>query len=284
MNSPTLSPDLVERVLTKLGFTDRLSLDLSSLNALYAAFSGKVSNDNIQKRIWLAGDRMTPLTGGDPTEFFENWLAHGTGGTCFPINGAMAALVQSLGFDARRIAGSMILEGVLQGANHGTVVVTLDGVDYLIDAQMASFEVLPLVPDTPARVGPGIHAISVAPIENGFEVLWYTGINRQAPLPFHTETEHDPVDHDFFLSCYDRSVAAEGFSPFNDSLYICRRFPESIVTLGRMNKITIASDKTLTKTEISDAERKRILVEELGISEEIAEAIPPDVPGGMSLL
>lgn len=32
---------------------------------------------------------------------------------------------------------------------------------------------------------------------------------------------------------------------------------------------------TMTKIEISDAERRRVLVEELGISEEIAEALPP---------
>ena len=110
-SDPVLSPELVERVLSKLGLTERPSLDLAGLNTLYAAFSGNVANDNIQKRIWFAGDQTTRLTGGDPAEFFENWLAHGTGGTCFPINGGICALVHSLGFDARRIVGTMIMGG-----------------------------------------------------------------------------------------------------------------------------------------------------------------------------
>lgn len=285
MTSPTLSPDLVERALTKLGFTNLPSLDLTGLNALCDAFCSSVPFDNIQKRIWFAGDQTTPLTGGDPTEFFENWLTHGTGGTCWPINGGMCALVQSLSFEARRIAGSMIIEGVSvsRGANHGSVVVTLDGVDYLIDANIGAFKALPLVPDTAGSTGEGLHDISAVPIEGGFDVVWYTGINREEPLRFRPEPEHDPVDHAFFLEAYNRSKS-KGRDLFNYALYICRHFPNSIVTLGRKNKITVAADNTATKTEISDAERRRVLVEELGISEEIAEALPPDVPGGAALL
>ena len=280
VSDPVLSPELVERVLSKLGLTDRPTLDLAGLNTLYAAFSGNVANDNIQKRIWFAGDHTTHVTGGNPTEFFENWLAHGTGGTCWPINGAMAALVQSLGFDARRIVGTMIVEGYT-GPNHGSVLVALDGVDYLVDAQIAAFKALPLVPAKPASTGEGIHDISAAPIEGGFEVLWYTGHSREAPIPFHTETEHDPVDHAFFLAGYERSKSRE-LSPFNESLYICRHFRESILTIGRKNKITIAADGAMNKSEITDTERKRMLVDEFSLSEEIVEALPPDVPGGVA--
>ena len=52
-----ISPDLIERVLDKLGLDSRPEVDLAGLNSLYAAFSGGVPNDNIQKRIWFAGDR-----------------------------------------------------------------------------------------------------------------------------------------------------------------------------------------------------------------------------------
>lgn len=277
------SPELIERVLLKLGFTDLPSLDLAGLNALCAAFCSSVPFDNIQKRIWFAGDQTTPLTGGDPIEFFENWLAHGTGGTCFPINGGMCALVQSLRFEARRIAGSMIIEGVMRGANHGSVVVTLDGVDYLIDANIGAFKALPLVPDTAGSTGDDLHDISAVPIEGGFDVVWYTGINREEPIRFRPEPEHDPVDHAFFLEAYDRTKA-KGRDLFNYALYICHRFLDSIVTIGRDNKITVASDGSLTKTEITDAERKRVLIDEFGLSKEIVKALPQDVQGGAALL
>jgi N-hydroxyarylamine O-acetyltransferase len=145
MSKPTLAPDLVERVLGKLGLHGPPSVDLAGLNTVYRAFSSSVSNDNVQKRIWLTGDRASPVTGGDPAEFFENWLTHGTGGTCFPINGSFAALLEVLEFQVRRIVSTMMVPGAERGdSNHGSLVVSLEGVDYLTDAQCAGFEALPL--------------------------------------------------------------------------------------------------------------------------------------------
>lgn len=278
---PVLSPDLLERVLLKLGLTDQPRLDLTGLNRLFAAYQEGVPFDNIQKRIWFAGDRSKPVTGGDPTEFFEHWLTHGTGGTCFPINGALHALVHSLGFDARRNAGSVIVEGYPAGGNHGTVLVTLDGVDYLIDGNLGAFKALPLLPDTPTSTGDGLHDIRAVPLEGRFDVLWYQGHSREAPLVFRTELEYDSVDHAFFLARYDWTTTV---GLFNDALYICRRLPESIMVMGRTNKITVATNNTLTKTEITEAERRRALVEEFGMSVDIANALPPDVLGGAALL
>ncbi len=275
-----LDPDLLERVLAKLGFEDRPSLDLDGLNMLYAIFCTSVPDDNIQKRIWFAGDQNTPVTGGNPTEFFENWLAHGTGGTCWPINGGVCTLLQSVGFDVRRIAGSMMVAAG-PGTNHGSVIVTVDGRDYLVDAQIAALEALPLVPGIPTSTD-GLHGISATPLRGGgFEVIFYPGAKRDTPLPFRTDPALDPVDHAFFVEGYERSRET---SPFNEALYISRHYLQGIVTIFRNSKITVAADNTVTKTEISDAERKGVLVEELGISEEIVDALPADLPGDKELL
>ena len=279
IQEPTLAPGLVERVLTKLGMRQRPELDLAGLNALYAAFCANVPFDNVQKRIWFASPQTTPLPGGDASEFFNNWLQHGTGGTCWPLNGAMYALARGLSFQARRIVGSVIVEGYPQGANHGSVVVALDGISYLVDAWMASFKVLPLISGRPSSTGNGIHDISAVPTETGFEVISYPGFDRKHSLPFRTEPEYDPVDHAFFLDRFDKTKTV-GF--FNDVIFICRHFPESIVTMGRKSKFHLAADGTLTKTEPTEAERKRSLIEEFGISEEIVEKLPPNVPGGVA--
>jgi arylamine N-acetyltransferase len=276
---PTLVPALVERVLAKLRLRQQPTLDLVGLNLVYAAFSGNVPFDNVQKRIWFAGPQTTPLPGGDPNEFFNNWLQHGTGGTCWPLNGAMYALLHALGFQARRIAGSVIVEGYPQGANHGSVLVTLDGISYLVDAWMASFKVLPLVPGRPASTGEGIHDIRAVPTENGFEIISYVGFNRDLPLPFRPEPEHDTVDHAFFLARADRTRAV-GF--FNDALFITRHFPDSILTIGKKRKFRVAADGTLTKTEVGEAERRTVLIQEFGLSEEIAQAVPHDLAGGVA--
>lgn len=276
---PALAPALVERVLIKLGLCTPPTLDLAGLNSLYAAFSANVPFDNIQKRIWFAGPQNTPLPCGDPNDFFNAWLRYGTGGTCWPINGGMYALARALGFDARRLVGSIIVEGYPTGASHGSVLVTFDDTDYLCDAWMASFKVLPLIPGKTSLTGHGIHDISAAPTEVGFEILSYPGFDREHALPFRTEPEYDPADHAFFLTRYERTKSV-GF--FNDAIFICRHLPDSIITMGRKSKFHLAADNTLTKTEPTAAERKKSLIEEFGLSEQIVDKIPPNVPGGFA--
>jgi arylamine N-acetyltransferase len=185
MSKPTLAPDLVERVLGKLGLHGLPSVDLAGLNTVYRAFSSSVSNDNVQKRIWLTGDRASPVTGGDPAEFFENWLTHGTGGTCFPINGSFAALLEVLEFQVRRIVSTMMVPGAERGdSNHGSLVVSLEGVDYLTDAQCAGFEALPLRPYGETRTTSDIHAMRTFPTDHGFDVRFHSGHMREREFGF----------------------------------------------------------------------------------------------------
>jgi len=280
---PTLAPDVVERVLGKLGLRERPDVDLAGLNTVYAAFSANVSNDNVQKRIWLAGDRTSPVAGGDPVEFFENWLTHGTGGTCFPINGSFATLLDVLAFQVRRIVSTMMVPGAERGAsNHGSVVVTLEGVDYLTDVQCAGFEALPLRPGGESRTTSSIHAMRAFSNENGFEVRFHSGHMRENEFRFLTEPENDPVHHEHFISLYDRSAKVEGFSPFNRQLHICRHFDDSILSIRGGKKIRVARDGSVTSVDVDEALARQALVEEFGVSEEAAYALPrdePDTPG-----
>jgi len=38
----------------------------------------------------------------------------------------------------------------------------------------------------------------------------------------------------------------------------------------------------VTTTELTDDERRSVLIEEFGVSEETVNALPPDVPGGIA--
>ncbi|MDB5555181.1 MAG: hypothetical protein JWL86_5165 [Rhizobium sp.] len=274
---PALSTDLLTAVLMKLGVAGKPAVDLASLNQLCAAYSSHVPNDNIQKRIWLAGARTRPVTGGDPVEFFTNWLEHGTGGTCFPANGALCTLFHTIGFAARRISGAVLMEGIEHDGNHGSVLVNLDGIDYLVDAQLAAFSALPLVPGQFASTGAGIHDIRALPVSGGFDVQWYPGSNRQTPLVMRPNLQLGAVGHDYFLAQYALSASRDRRrSPFNEALFVGRHFAESILIVGRGNRIDISADNMVTKSEITLIERNRILVEELGISEYVVAAIPAD--------
>ena len=211
---PTLALDLVERVLEKLGLRGRPSPDLAGLNAVLAAVCGGIPFDNIRKRIWFERIRKGPFPGGEPTDFFESWLAHGAAGTCWPINGALHALLVSLGFPVRRGAGGVMFTPE-EDTNHGTVLVALDGVDYLADLNIGSFKALPLVPGKADSTGEGIHDIRAVPFEDRFEVTWYTGHSRKRPLLFAKNEERSapeprlPRTRSTVVSAFLPQIAAE---------------------------------------------------------------------------
>ncbi len=95
-----------------------------------------------------------------------------------------------------------------------------------------------------------------------------------------SQPEYDPVDHSLLPhSLHDRTKTV-GF--FNDAIFICRHLPDSIITMGRKSKFHLAADGTLTKTEPTEAQRKKSLIENFGLSEEIVERLPPNVPGGVA--
>jgi N-hydroxyarylamine O-acetyltransferase len=272
-----ISANLLERVLLELGLRNRPAADLAGLQEIYAAYSWHIPHDNVQKRIWLVGDRSNQVTGGDPSEFFENWLVHGTGGTCFPANGALCELLSTLGFNARRILGSVMIEGLEREANHGTVLVRIGDTDYLADAQLASFSVLPLVPGQPASTGEGIHDINAIPFEGGFNVQWYPGSKRQRPMVTRLDLQCAPVDHSAFVAQYALSARRDlRRSPYNEALFIGRHFPNHILNIGRNTLTKIYSNNVITKREITLTERAQILIDEFRLSAEIVAAIPPD--------
>ena len=275
-DEPRLSPALVERVLAKLGSARPPALDLAGLNALYAAICLRISFDNVQKRIWFASDRSKPATGGDPVEFFENWVNHGTGGTCWPTNGGMYALARALGFRARRTAGSVIVPNYPADANHGSVLIDLDGIQYVFDLPFGAFKVLPLVPGQAASTETGIHNLKAVPSgDGGFEMFFHLGWTT-GEVPFHPQPEHDPTDHAFFLARYEIANRV-GF--FNSTLLAMRRFPDSMITIGRGKKL-VHTGTGIETIDITEAQRNAVLIEEFGFSPEIVARIPADTDGG----
>lgn len=274
--------DILDRVLAKLGVASHPTLDLAGLSSVYAAYSGHVPNDNILKRIWLVGDRTKPLTGGDPIEFFLNWLEHGTGGTCFPANGALCSLLLALGFDAQRFSGAVLMEGLEHEGNHGTVIVRIDGLDYLVDAQLASFVPLPLVSGEFASTGDGIHDIRAVPNAEGFDIHWYPGANRERPMVMRPNLALGAVDHAYFLRQFALSASRDRRrSPFNEALFVGRHFRGSTLRgstliVSRNSKIVVTSDNVAAKSENTLFERSRILVQEFELSEFVVNAIPAD--------
>ena len=259
-NDTLLSADLLHRVLETLGMPDYISVDRAGLARVYAAWCENIPFDNIRKMIALR-EPGAEMPGLDASDFFENWLSHGTGGTCWPSSNALFALLRSLGFDARRVAGSMF---DLPEPNHGTVKVKIGGQDWMVDSSMLTYRPLPLngeifINDDPA------HGVEVEP-SNGSYLIWRDFPPLLEYIP--CRLQFDPVDTPFYRERYEEFSREQ--SPFNDRLYFRSGGVEGAwVLLG--NTRFRRTDDGLEVREFRVDELAAYLINEAGVSAAMVE-------------
>lgn len=112
------------------------------LGAIYRSWCRRVGFDNARKYVHLRDDLSGDLPGFDPEDFFSAWLQFGVSGTCWPAAEALCALLEKSDLSARRLLGR--IEHGDGPADHGAIVVELDGTAYLLDPAILSNEILPL--------------------------------------------------------------------------------------------------------------------------------------------
>ena len=261
---PPLPDALRDRVLARLGLGIAVAPDLGGLRAVYGAWCARVPFDNVRKMIALrthdAADDGAPLPGAHAEDFLEAWLAHGTGGTCWPSSNALYALLRSLRFPARRVAASMRDLGV---PNHGSIKVALDGRDWLVDSSMLTGIPIPL-DAAHAVVGAAPFGAEVEPT-GGTHVVWFATPPHDH---FPCRLLDDPVDHPFYLGAYEGS---RGRSPFNDRLYARRNLPGRKLVL----RATTRFEQTAGGVEQRELTRDALLAslrDEIGIAPAMVEA------------
>lgn len=260
----TLRESTSARVLGRLGLAN-LRPDRDGLQRLYRAWCRAVPFDNVRKRIVLCRGTADPLPGGTAEDFFGAWLAHGTGGTCWPTSNALYVLLRDCGFAARRIAASMRDMDV---HNHGSVIVRVDGEDYLVDSSILCEAILPLRRGERVQIDDPVHPIALEPVGASFRI-WFGLTMNTDTMPCRLLT--DPVDHDFYLERYECS---RQMSPFNDRLYARRNYDGSLVSyIGNARFVKTASG--VEAAEMSAADLASGLVRELGLSQAVVhESVP----------
>ena len=219
-----LDARLLERVKTALGLSGPIQNTVDGLSAVYGAWCRRVPFDNIRKMIDLSGGSGGRLGGLEAEDFFENWIENGIGGTCWPSSNALCVLLRSLGFEARRVAGSMFDLGVI---NHGTVKVRIAGRDWLADTSMITNVPLPVSEEL--YIGPkfGVTA-EVEPVGRS-HVIWADFVPMPVYVPCRLHS--DPVDLDLYEERYE--IFSRERSPFNNRLYFRIGGPQgSSVILG----------------------------------------------------
>ncbi|MEO8576958.1 MAG: arylamine N-acetyltransferase [Gemmatimonadales bacterium] len=252
--------DLRDRVLGQLGLSKAPAADLDGLRAVYAAWCESVNFDNVAKLVALTTAPREALPGIDASEFFERWLAHGVGGTCWTSSNALFELIASLGFDARRIAGSMRDTGIV---SHGSVKVALDGIDWLVDSSMLTRVPLPLT-DSLFTSDEPVFSAEVEYVD-GTHVVWTDLPPSPTYMPCRLLV--DPATHAFYV---ERWEGSRDRSPFNQRLYALRNVGADRLVLSGPRRIhkTPAGTKT---DELNASQVSESLREEFGMSGAILE-------------
>lgn len=257
--------------MARLGFERNPEPDLAGLRAVYAAWCRSVPFDNVRKLIHLRTANGQPLPGSTPEDFLEAWLKFGTGGTCWSGAGALRALLASLGFDASRGIATMLAAPNLP-PNHGTVRVTLNGEDYLVDSSMLYGEPLRLRADKETIVEHPAWGVRCAPKDGRWHIDW-------RPLHkldgFQCRLERFGATAEEYHRAYD---STRGWGPFNYEVTARLNRDDQVVGTSFGHAVTLKSDGSVDRRPISQAERVKILIEEIGMSEEIVAKLPEDVP------
>jgi len=195
----------------------------------------------------------------DATEFFERWLNHGVGGTCWSTCNALCDLLTSLGFNARRVAGSMRDTGYI---GHGSVKVRIDDVEWLVDSSMLTEIPIPLTDEVfiSDQTGKGPES---EPTADGSHIVWADLPPNPTLIP--CRLLPDPVDRTY---CVERFEASRLRSPFNDVLFIRRNTNGGRMVLYGKTRYKKDADKLDTR-DLSPQELCQSLVDEFGISSDL---------------
>lgn len=266
-----LAPALVERVLTRMGLSTHPAPTFTGLSTLYAAWCRKVPFDNVRKLIHLRRGDSGPLPGDSAEDFFEAWLRYGTGATCWGGHGALHALLSSLDFAAVRGVATMMLAPDIP-PNHATVVVACEGKSYIVDASILHGEPLEMSESTPAAITHPAWGASFSAVDGQRIIHW-----RPIHMPQGLNCRIDKLDvsADIYRDFHERTRA---WSPFNYQLYARANRNGTVVGTAFGQRIEFDATGNALQRGLEAHERLRFLVEDLGISEEIAAMVPADIP------
>lgn len=263
--------ELTERILEKLGCGIQPPTR-AGLTNVYAAWCRGVPFDNVRKLIHVRGGDARTLPGDSPADFFESWLAHGSGGTCWSGNGALHALLESLGFSAERAVATMVAAPNIP-PNHGSVVVAIDGERYVVDASILHDQPLLMREPEPTEIDHPAWGVTAHWTDGQYCIRWRNFITGGQPMD--CVFNHVGASGAEFA---ERHEMTRAWSPFNYglSLNLLRGNRRIGAALGRL--WCMDESGRLSERPADLGERRRFLVEEAGMSEELVDRLPDDAP------
>jgi N-hydroxyarylamine O-acetyltransferase len=256
----SLSPAGIDEIVGLLGFDVRPNADLNGLEDVYRAWCRRIPFDNLRKLVALHHNHPE-MPGIDPAEFFAAWQLTGAGATCWGTNNALHALLVGLGFDARLHAASMFDAEV----NHGTTIVMVDGVRWLVDTSLHTDAPLALVAGEAFSVDHAGYVATAKPDPGG----WLIECTTPDPDFRVLCRVLDQMDHGLVETANEMSRTS---SPFNDGIMASINDESGRWRLRKSTLTRIESSRTVVRS-LTDAEVDRFLIETTGHSPQLVAEV-----------
>jgi len=158
--------------------------------------------------------------------------------------------------------------------NHGTVIVDFGAERYLVDSAILHGEPLLLDPEAETSVAHPAWGVRCGRREDGrWRVAW-RALNKLDG--FECRLERFGAEQTEYEMLYEKT---RGWSPFNYELTVRVNRGERVVGASFGHKVSLEADGSVRDSTLSSSvERDRLLIEEIGMSEEIVRQLPPDIP------
>ncbi|MEP6993063.1 MAG: arylamine N-acetyltransferase [Acidobacteriota bacterium] len=159
--------ELLDSILEALDLS-RAEPGVGFLQALFARFNARVPFENASKIVRDAEVSEANAKPRTPEIFWADHIAAGTGGTCFARVAAFDALLQALGFPARRLLGR-----VERDDDHAALAIASPAGESIADV---GFPLPALLPARPGSVETALGELLVASTDRGLSVAFVGGV------------------------------------------------------------------------------------------------------------
>ena len=156
--------------------------------------------------------------------------------------------------------------------NHGTVMVTIGETRLLVDSAILHSEPLRLESGAETRLEHPAWGVRCGERSGRWHVQWRP-LHRVEG--FECRLESFGAGADDYRARYENT---RSWSPFNFEVTARINRNDTVVGMAFGHSVTLTGEGGVSKQPISHQERLRLLVEDVGLSEEIVSALPEDVP------
>lgn len=222
----------LDALLSRIGFTGRVTPDAAALRALHRSFVLALPYENLDVQLGRPLSRA-------PEAAYEKIVGKRRGGWCYEMNGLLAWALEQAGFRVRRLAGGVMREtsGDSVIGNHLVLRVDLENETWLADAGFGDG----LVDAVPLREGAFRNGVYDCTLERADGGWWrYRNDVRGSAASFDF---HEDVTDEALLEKHSQLFQTDPNSGFVLNAVVQRWTPDAMLTLrGKVLKRITSGD------------------------------------------